>query len=132
MKTVQLLIDGQWTAASNGATRDIINPATEAVIGTLAVAQTDDLLRAARAAQRAFPEWSRSSPAHRSAILRKAAALLRERSNDIAPLITAENGKTLAESHAEVAWAAEFYEWFAEEGRRTYGRVVPARASGVR
>lgn len=129
---VQLLIDGEWRPGANGNVRAIVNPATEQQIGSVAVAETADLLAAARAARAAFGSWSTTSPLERSNILRGTANLLRQRAADIARVITAENGKTLAEANVEVNWAAEFFDWFAEEGRRTYGREVPARLPGVR
>ncbi|MGC3980356.1 MAG: NAD-dependent succinate-semialdehyde dehydrogenase [Steroidobacteraceae bacterium] len=129
---VQLLIDGKWRNGANGQTKPIINPATEQQIGTLAVAETADLLDAARAAQKAFRGWADTSPLDRANMLRGTATLLRQRAAEIAKVITAENGKTLAEANVEVNWAAEFFDWFAEEGRRTYGREVPARLQGMR
>lgn len=129
---VQLFINGEWRTPINGASKAIINPATEEHIGDVSIAQTDDLLAAARAAHAAFPAWSNSSPLERSNILRGTANLLRQRAAEIARVITAENGKTLTEATVEVNWAAEFFDWFAEEGRRAYGREVPARLAGVR
>lgn len=131
-RTIDLWIDGEWAGAVGGATRPVVNPATEVVESNLAIASVEDMLRAADAAEAAFPAWSRSSPLERSDILRRTAKLLRERANEIARDITLENGKTLTESLAEVSWAGEFLDWFAEEGRRTYGRIVPAKTPGVR
>lgn len=129
---VQLLINGEWRDGAGNAVKAIINPATEQEIGSVAVAETADLHAAAQAAHAAFRSWSRSSPLDRSNILRGTATLLRQRAGEIARVITAENGKTLAEANVEVNWAAEFFDWFAEEGRRAYGREVPARLPGVR
>ncbi|MEO1793426.1 MAG: NAD-dependent succinate-semialdehyde dehydrogenase, partial [Pseudomonadota bacterium] len=88
--------------------------------------------RALAAAARAFKDWKKTPAVERSKILRKAADLLRERSDRIAELMTLEQGKVLAEAKLEIAGCAEVIEWFAEEGRRTYGRIIPARTDGVR
>lgn len=123
----QLFIDGQWCDAQSGRTMPVFNPATGTEIGRLAHAGTPDLERAVVAAQKGFEVW-RDVPAHeRSAIMRKAAALMRERSDSIAALLTQEQGKPLAEAKAEAGMAADIIEWFAEEGRRVYGRIVPPR-----
>jgi succinate-semialdehyde dehydrogenase/glutarate-semialdehyde dehydrogenase len=127
-----LKIGGTWRASGDGATRPVINPATEAEIGTIPVATSQDLEQAAQAAGEAFKSWKHETPIVRSAILRKAASLLRAADARIAPLITRENGKTLAEAKAEVHWACDYLEWFAEEGRRAYGRVIPAKFPGTR
>ena len=123
----QLFINGQWCDAQSGRTLPVFNPATGTEIGRLAHAGIADLERAVAAAQKGFEVW-RDVPAHeRSAILRKAAALMRERCDSIAELLTQEQGKPLAEAKAETAMAADIIEWFAEEGRRVYGRIVPPR-----
>jgi len=132
MNNTQLYIDGIFTSAANGRTIDVVNPANAEVIGTVACAEESDLKRAAEAAEKAFANWRDIGPFSRSEILRKTATLLRERATDIASVISLENGKTEAEGAAEVAWSAEFLDWCAEEGRRTYGRVVPARLPSVR
>lgn len=132
MKQVKLFVDGAWRNSSTGETRPIINPATEDVIGALSVASTQDLHDAAAASQRGFAVWRDLGPFARSAVLRKAADLLRERADSIGRDISSENGKIQSEGVAEVMWSAEFLDWCAEEGRRTYGRVVPARLPNVR
>jgi succinate-semialdehyde dehydrogenase/glutarate-semialdehyde dehydrogenase len=132
MATLKLLIGGEWRNSSNGETRSIINPATEEVEGEFCVAQDDDLDAAAEAAAQGFEVWRKVPALSRSNILRKVAQLMPERAPAIAELITRENGKTLAESMMEVGGAAEYFEWYAEESRRLYGRVVPARVGGVR
>jgi len=121
-----LLIDGEWTAASDGRTRDVLNPATEDVIGRLPVATEQDITRALRAAERGFALWRRTAPAARAAVLVKAAALARERTQAIAHTITLELGKPLAESLIEVDRLAVVFEWHAAEAQRAYGRIVPA------
>ena len=128
---VQLFIDGEWTAAKGGRTMPVENPATGEDAGTVAHADTSDLDRALEAAQRAFIEWRAVSPYDKAKILKKAADLLRERADKIAPLMTIEQGKTLPEAKGEIMVAADVTEWNAEEARRTYGRIIPARAGNV-
>lgn len=128
---VGLFIDGAWSAASDGSTLDVLNPATGETIGTVACATQADLDRALAAAERGFRAWRKVSPLERSKVLREAARLLRERAPRIAELLTTEQGKPLAEALAEVNGSADIIDWFAEEGRRTYGRVVPARGEGI-
>jgi succinate-semialdehyde dehydrogenase/glutarate-semialdehyde dehydrogenase len=127
----QLLIDGQWRDARAGRTMPIVNPASGAVIGSLAYAEKADLDEALEAAAKGFDTWKRVSAYERSKIMRKAANLLRERIELVATLMTMEQGKTLAEAKAEIHNGADTIDWFAEEGRRAYGRVIPARAPGV-
>ncbi|WP_234194592.1 MULTISPECIES: NAD-dependent succinate-semialdehyde dehydrogenase [Pseudacidovorax] len=123
----QLLIANEWVDAASGKTLDVINPATGQPIGKVAHAGKEDLDRALAAAQKGFEVW-RFTPAHeRAALMRKAAGLVRERANEIAPLLTQEQGKPLAEARIEVVAAADIIEWFADEGRRVYGRIVPSR-----
>ncbi|CAM2195346.1 NAD-dependent succinate-semialdehyde dehydrogenase [Paraburkholderia sp. A1RI_3L] len=127
----QLLINGEWCDAESGKTIDVVNPATGKVIGTVAHAGIADLDRALAAAQRGFEVW-RNVPAHeRAATMRKAAALVRERADTIARLMTQEQGKPVVEARIEVMSAADIIEWFADEGRRAYGRIVPPRNLSV-
>ena len=128
---VQMHIDGQWTGAASGRTLEVLNPATGEVNGLLAHAGTDDLDRALEATVRGFAVWRKVSAFDRSKVMRRAAGLLRERADDIARLMTLEQGKPLAEARMETLAGADIIEWFAEEARRTYGRVIPARAEGV-
>ena len=102
------------------------------MIGQLPHASTADLDRALAAARESFPRWRALAPHERGKILRRAADLLRERTEHIARLATLEEGKTLAETRWEVGLSADIFDWYAEEGRRAYGRVLPQRASGVR
>jgi succinate-semialdehyde dehydrogenase/glutarate-semialdehyde dehydrogenase len=123
----RLLIDNEWHDAASGKTLDVLNPATGKVIGKVAHAGPADLDRALAAAQRGFEKW-RATPAHeRAAVMRRAAALIRERADAIARLLTQEQGKPLVEAKGETNAGADIIEWFADEGRRTYGRVVPSR-----
>ncbi len=130
-QNTQLFIDGAWQPALSGRTIDVLDPATEEVIGTVAHAGTEDLDRALAAAERGFRTWRRTSAFERSKVMRKAADLLRSRVDEIARLMTLEQGKPLAEARMETLGAADTIDWFAEEARRTYGWVIPARAEGV-
>ena len=127
-----LLIDGQWSAGTHERQADVFNPATGELIARLGLASTADLDRALAAAQRGFQVWRKTSAYERSKVLRKAADLVRERSDEIAALITLEQGKPLAEAKMEAFGAGDHIDWYAEEGRRAYGRVIPPRARGVR
>ncbi|WP_321908074.1 NAD-dependent succinate-semialdehyde dehydrogenase [Burkholderia cepacia] len=126
-QNTRLYIDGEWCDALSGATLDVVNPATGEPIGTVARCGVHDLERAAAAALTGFETWRRVPAVERASVMRKAATLVRERADAIARLMTQEQGKPLAESRAEVLSAADIIEWFADEGRRVYGRVVPSR-----
>jgi succinate-semialdehyde dehydrogenase / glutarate-semialdehyde dehydrogenase len=128
---VELFIDGKWRPAASGKTIPVINPATEEAIGTVAHAAKSDLDEALASADKGFKIWRNISSYERSKVMRKAADLIRERADKIATLMTMEQGKVLAESKIETMVAADIIEWFAEEGRRTYGRMIPARLPGV-
>jgi succinate-semialdehyde dehydrogenase/glutarate-semialdehyde dehydrogenase len=127
----QLYIDGAWCAAASGRTHPVVNPATGEVIGNFAWADKADLDRALAAADKGFATWRKVSAYERSKIMRKAADLLRERLQTVAELMTMEQGKTVAEAKGEILNGADTIDWFAEEGRRTYGRVIPARGEGI-
>ncbi|PYE21492.1 succinate-semialdehyde dehydrogenase/glutarate-semialdehyde dehydrogenase [Paraburkholderia silvatlantica] len=126
-----LYIDGEFHAAGQRQTQPVFNPGTGQVIGELPLAASEDISRAVDAAHRAFGSWKRESPLVRSDILRKAADLIRQRAQEIGRHITMDQGKPLHEAVAEVISSAEHLEWHAEEGRRIYGRVVPARSPDV-
>ena len=128
---VSLFIDGQWVAGSEGGTLPIRNPATGQVIGQLAHASRADLDRALDAADRGFRQWRKVGAYERSQTLRRAAQILRASAAETARLMTQEQGKPLAEAKGETLAAADVIEWFAEEARRTYGRVIPSRTEGV-
>jgi len=130
--TLSLYIDGEFIHGGGRREQDIVNPATHEVIGKLPHASREDLDRALAAAARAFESWKKSSPLERSKVLRKVAELARERAADIGRAMTMDQGKPLAESTGEVVFCAEHAEWHAEECRRIYGRVIPARMDGVR
>ena len=127
----QLLINGEWRNAQSGRTIDVFNPATGEVIGKVAHAEKVDLDAALDAAAKGFKIWSASSPFDRSKFMRRAADLLRERADAIAPILTLEQGKPVAEAKGEILAGADIIDWFAEEARRTYGQIIPARAAGV-
>jgi succinate-semialdehyde dehydrogenase/glutarate-semialdehyde dehydrogenase len=126
-----LHVGGKWRAAKDGRTLDVVNPATEEVIGKIAHAGKADLDEALAAAQKGFEVWRKMSAFDRSKVMRKAASLVRERAETIATIMTTEQGKPLAEARVEVATASDVIEWFAEEGRRAYGRLIPARGEGI-
>lgn len=119
-----LYIDGEWVPASDGARTDIINPATEDVVDSVPVATAGDLDRALAAADRAWRSWREVDAWTRSAAVRKVAELIRERADEIADVLTEEQGKTLAESKGETLAAADQFDWYADEARRIYGRVI--------
>jgi succinate-semialdehyde dehydrogenase / glutarate-semialdehyde dehydrogenase len=130
-RDVLLFIDGAWTAASGNRSLPVVSPATGDIIGTVAHADRADLDHALEAADKGFREWRNVSAFERSKVMRKAANILRDRVEDIAPLLTMEQGKPLAEAKGEVMAGADVIDWFAEEARRTYGRVIPARSEGI-
>jgi len=127
----QLYIDGKWTPGASGRTLPVLNPATGAEIGTVAYAERADLDRALEAAEKGFHAWRKISAFERAKVMRKAANIFRDRADAIAPILTMEQGKPLAEAKQEALAGADIIDWFAEEARRAYGRVIPARAEGV-
>ncbi|MFZ9432863.1 MAG: NAD-dependent succinate-semialdehyde dehydrogenase [Burkholderiaceae bacterium] len=129
---LSLYIDGEFIHGGGRHEQDILNPATQAVIGKLPHATREDLDQALAAAARAFESWKKSSPIERSNVLRRVAELARSRAQEIGRGITMDQGKPLAESVGEVMFCAEHAEWHAEECRRIYGRVIPARHPAVR
>jgi succinate-semialdehyde dehydrogenase/glutarate-semialdehyde dehydrogenase len=128
---VKLFIGGEWRDAVSKKTIAVSDPATGQTIGQIAHASREDLDLALAAADKGFKLWRETSAFERSKIMRRAADLLRERKDMIAWLMTREQGKPLAQSTAETLGAADTIDWFAEEARRTYGQVIPARANGV-
>jgi len=125
----QLFINGVWRNSADGRSLAVHNPATGQQIGRVAHAGRTDLDHALEAAQRGFEVWRDFTPAARSKIMRKAAELMRERAAEIARLLTLEQGKPLAEAKGEAMAAGDIIDWFAEEGFRVYGRIVPHRSS---
>lgn len=128
---VQLHIDGKWRDAEGGKRIDVLNPANEEVVGTVAHASIKDLDAALEASERGFAKWRKVSAYERSKIMRKAADLLRSRADEVARMMTLEQGKPLAEAKGEVMAATDVIDWFAEESRRTYGQIIPARGEGI-
>ena len=124
----QLFLDGEWRDALAKENLEIINPATEEVIGKVSHARKEDLDIALTAAEKAFNSWKNVSAYERSKILRKAADIVRSKADEIAKLMTMEQGKPLIEAKMETMGAADSIDWYAEEGRRAYGRIIPSRA----
>lgn len=127
----QLLIGGQWKASKEGEQLAVVNPANEQEIGRVAKAGVADLAEAADAANAGFKVWRAISALERAKIMQKAANLLRDRAESIAYIMTAEQGKPVAQALAETRGAADTLDWFAEEGKRVYGQIVPPRDSAV-
>jgi succinate-semialdehyde dehydrogenase / glutarate-semialdehyde dehydrogenase len=128
----RLFIDGKWCDADNGKTHPVVNPATEEGIAEVAWGGRAETRRALEAAQRAMPAWMKLTAWDRAKILKKTADLIRERADAIARTMTMEQGKPLVEARGEVISAADTFEWFAEEGKRAYGQVIPNSAPGKR
>ncbi|HZZ82063.1 MAG TPA: aldehyde dehydrogenase family protein, partial [Gemmataceae bacterium] len=131
MHQFTLIIDGEVISASQRETIDVVNPATSSVLGQLPCATVEDLDRAASAAARTFDGWKSLGAIRRSEILRRAAQLTHAKQNEIAQVLTLEQGKPLREALGEVSGIVETLEWFAEEGRRNYGRIVPAPSDEI-
>ena len=128
----QLYIDGNWVDADNGATMGVFNPANKEKIIDIPNAGAEETRRAIEAAETAFESWRGVVAKQRSAILKRWFQLIMEHQEDLAQLMTAEQGKPLAESRGEVAYGAAFVEWFAEEGRRVYGDTISANNANQR
>jgi succinate-semialdehyde dehydrogenase/glutarate-semialdehyde dehydrogenase len=128
----QCYINGEWADADSGKTIDVTNPATGEVLGTIPNMGAAETRRAIEAANAAWAGWRKKTAKERANILRKLFNLMMENQEDLAILMTAEQGKPLAESKGEIAYAASFIEWFAEEGKRTYGDVIPAHQADKR
>ena len=122
----QCYIDGQWLDADSGQRSDVKNPATGEILGTIPTMGADETRRAIAAANAAWPAWRKKTAKERSAILRKWNDLILENADDLALIMTAEQGKPLAEAKGEIVYAASFIEWFAEEGKRIYGDTMPS------
>lgn len=129
---LQLFIDGEWISRGERNSEDVLNPATGEVLGVLPHATQADLDRALAAAERGFKVWSAMLPEKRSEILRKAAEILNRNGEQITRVAAMESGKPLAQCRIELHMATEIFEWYAEEGRRAYGRVLPQRQASSR
>jgi succinate-semialdehyde dehydrogenase/glutarate-semialdehyde dehydrogenase len=125
----QLFINGEWQDAQDGRTLAVFNPATGKEIGRVAHASKTDLDRALAAVQKGFETWRDMPAIERNKIMRKAAAFMRERAGEIGAILTQEQGKPLVEAKGEAMAAADIIEWFADEGLRVYGRIVPSRGN---
>ena len=121
----QGFIDGQWVDADSGATLPVVNPATQEVVAEVPRMGAAETRRAIEAAQRALPGWRGMLAKERARIMRRWADLMMDHQEDLAALLTTEQGKPLAESRVEVAYAASFLEWFGEEAKRVYGDTIP-------
>ena len=126
-----LFIDGVWGASQSGRALAVLNPATGDEIGKVAHADTADLDRALKAAQKGFLKWSKTPAFERYKVMRKAADYMRANADRIAQIMTVEQGKPVVEAKMETMLAGDLIDWFAEEGRRTYGVTIPARADNV-
>ena len=125
-------IEGKWQPSSNNETYDVINPATEEIIGKASKAAPADVDRALKSAQKGFNVWKKFSPWDRAVIIRKIADLMRKKNNELAKWMTLETGKPLTESLAEVSGSADIFEWNAEETKRIYGQTVQSRFENTR
>jgi succinate-semialdehyde dehydrogenase/glutarate-semialdehyde dehydrogenase len=121
----QAYVAGEWTGAQNGATRDVVNPANGEKLGTVPNMGAAETRRAIEAAAAALPAWAKKTAQERAVILRRWYELMLANQEDLARIMTAEQGKPLAEARGEIAYAAAFIEWFAEEGKRLYGDIIP-------
>src|ERR1700753_3356060 len=122
-----LYIDGKWSHGNGGGGEDVLNPATQKPLAHLPHATTADLDAALAAADKGFKLWKAKSAYDRSRILKKPADLVRERADQIARVMTQEQGKVVGEAKIEAVTSADIVEWFAEEGKRAYGRIIPSR-----
>src|SRR6516225_4125606 len=127
-----LYIDGKWVKGNGRNGEDVLNPATEKPLAHLPHATASDLDEALEAAKKGFAQWRTTSAYDRARIMRKAADLMRERHDAISKIMVQEQGKVYVEARAEVMTSADIIDWYAEEGRRSYGRIVPGRMKGTR
>ena len=125
-------IDGAWCRADDGATVEIRNPADGSIVGTVPVMRGGETRRAIEAAARALPEWSKRTAKERATVLRRFAEAMIANADDLAIIMTSEQGKPLAEARGEIGYAASFLEWFAEEGKRVYGEIIPTFRADAR
>ena len=125
-------IDGKWQTSEKKETYDVINPATEEVIGKASKASPADVEKALKSAEKGFAVWKKFSPWKRAEIIRKIADLMRKKNNELAKWMTLETGKPLAEGLAEVSGSADIFEWNAEETKRIYGQTVQSRFENTR
>jgi len=129
---LKLLIGGEWRSGEGRETEPVINPATEEVLAELPHATPQDLDDAVAAAEESWPMWRAMSPVARGRILKRAADIMRAKADEFAAIATMEEGKPVAETRIEVQMSADIFEWYAEEGRRAYGRVLQPPMPGMR
>ncbi|MFQ5468070.1 MAG: aldehyde dehydrogenase family protein, partial [Kiloniellaceae bacterium] len=129
---LKMLLDGEWSEGTGGRRVPVLNPANEQSLGDLPLAERDDLDRALAAMRAAQPKWAATAPGESARILRAAAEIMRARADEIAHQMTLEEGKILAEAKAETIAGIEILNWYAEEGRRAYGRIVQGANPNVR
>lgn len=123
----QLYINGEWTAAAGGETLEVMNPATGEAVASCAYGDVPDAIAAMDAAHAALGDWKARTAYERATLLHDAAERIRRRAPEIARVLTLENGKPLAESQGETVGCAGWLDWFAEEGKRVYGRMIPSQ-----
>ncbi len=128
---ISLHIDGAWVKGARGKSEPVLNPATGEAIDAVPHADQADLDRALAAAAKGFAQWRKVSAHERYKLMRKAADNLRAHADEIAQAMTLEQGKPLVEARLETLAGADIIDWFGEEARRAYGRIIPARAAGV-
>ena len=128
----QMFIGGKWCNADNGQTQEVINPATEEAVAEIAYGGRAETKRAIESAQNAMKTWMKQTAYDRAKVLKKTADIMRDKADDIAKVLTLEQGKPLPESKAEILHSADTFEWFAEEGKRAYGMVIPNSMPGKR
>lgn len=126
----RMYIDGKWCDGSGSKTIGVLNPATEEVVSDMAFGSREDTKRALEAAAKAMPAWMKLTAFDRAKVLKKTGDLMRERADAIARTLTMEQGKPLAEAKAEIMHSADTFEWFAEEGKRAYGQLIPQSQPG--
>ena len=125
-------IDGKWAPSSNEETYEVINPATEEILGKASKASPEDVDRALKSAEKGLQVWKKTAPWQRAYIIRKIAAKIREKTDVLAKWMTLEVGKPLAESKGEISGAADIFEWNSEETKRIYGQTVESRFEDTR
>ena len=129
---IKLLIDGKWIQSSERDSLPLINPATEEILSNVPIANDKDLDNSLTSSHKAFKTWSKFPPLKRQSIMLKAVEIIKGRQEEIAKTLTMEMGKTLRESRQEINQVIETTVWCAEEGKRTYGRIIPSRDSQAR
>lgn len=128
----QCYVNGQWSDADEGESLDVTNPATGKVLGTIPKMGVSETRRAIQAASEAWGAWRNLTAKERAVILRRWFELMIANTEDLAQIMTAEQGKSLSESRGEIAYAASYLEWYSEEGKRAYGDVVPSSSRDKR